>query len=145
MQRVVATVSKRAGFVIKGGGLAKAIELMRGNYEFGTRVCIPAGNAEEQRKRNISDFVRMQRLSEGQLSGMQKTLGMAATAEQLRDAVRQLIRKGNVYETRQSLTNGGKASNALLVNEKDLAQYLEIGWEIVKELSTGQFAIRRSR
>ncbi len=118
---------------------------MRGKYEFGMRAYIAAGNAEEQRKRNIFDFARMQGLSEEELSGIQKTLGMACTAEQLRDAIGQLMRKGNGYETRQTMTNGGKAFNALLVNEKDLVQYLEIGWEIVKELSNGQIAIRRPR
>ncbi|MGA8904989.1 MAG: hypothetical protein WB661_08285 [Candidatus Bathyarchaeia archaeon] len=42
------------------------------------------------------------------------------------------------------MTNGGKDFNALLVNEKDLVPYLEKGWEIVKELSNGQIAIRRT-
>jgi hypothetical protein len=124
--------------------MTKAIELMRGKYEFGMRAYIAAGNDVEQRKRNICDYARMQGLSEEQLSGIQKTLGMAATAEQLRDAIGQFMGRGNDYEARQTLTIGGKNFNALLVNEKDLVPYLEKGWEIVKELSNGQIAIRRT-
>jgi hypothetical protein len=41
------------------------------------------------------------------------------------------------------MTNGGKACDALLVDENDLVQYIEMGWEVVKELSNGQIAIRR--
>lgn len=37
----------------------------------------------------------------------------------------------------------GKAYDALLVNEEDLVQYIETGWEVVKELSNGKIAIRR--
>ena len=48
------------------------------------------------------------------------------------------MRKRNEYETRQTLTNGGKAFNVLLVNEKDPVQYLDIGYEIVKSQYEGQ-------
>jgi integrase len=195
MQRMVATASKRAGFVVKKGNcmrakftthslrrlfynslqglddvdkeclqghisgvkrhyhgsvdeMAKVIELMRGKYEFGMRAYI-AGKEEDQRKRAILDFARMQGISDEEINGIQnmlekRKLGHMVTTDDLLRALREFDDAKKRQVTKTTMTDGGKVCSALLVKEDALVDYLEMGWEVVRELSDGQIAIRKS-
>jgi hypothetical protein len=120
--------------------LRKAVEFMRQKYEFGMRHLISGGTPEEQRKQMLLDYARMQGLSDEKITKIQEALGSACTVEQLRDAIQSEID----IRPRPTMTNGGKAYNAKLVNENTLCQYIETGWEIIKELSNGKVAIRKA-
>ena len=43
----------------------------------------------------------------------------------------------------EMLPNGGRKIQVKLVSEKELVNYLEMGWEIVKELRSGKIVIKR--
>jgi len=100
------------------------------------------------RSRDFDVFI-MKREEEinGIQTSLQKKFGHLITLDNLRDALQQHIDAKKKHEAvaKPSLTDGGKAYSALLVTDDDLVQYLEMGWEIVKELSNGQIAIRRSQ
>jgi len=55
--------------------------------------------------------------------------GLTCTVDQLRDALKEMKLKPE--KGKPSMTNGGKACDALLVDENDLVQYIEMGWELL--------------
>lgn len=61
----------------------------------------------------------------------------------MREALARLLRKDKEAMVTTS-RDGGKPYVAMLVAEDDLVEYVEMGWEIVKELSSGQIAIRKT-
>ena len=119
--------------------IRRAIEFIRQKYEFGMRAYITTGSAEEQRRKPLLDYASMQGMPEEEINGIQKVLqnklGRMVTIDNLRDALREHIaaKKGRV--TKPSMTSGGKVCSALLVKEDDLVHYLEVGCEVIKELS----------
>lgn len=127
----------------------RAVEFMRQKYELGMRTYITTGSAEEQRKKALLDFARMQGMQEEDINTIQNALhkkfGHMVTIDNLREALQEHISAKKKQEpvNKATMTDGGKAYNALLVTDDNLVEYLETGWEIVKELSNGQIAIRR--
>lgn len=118
----------------------KAVEFMRPKYETGMRAYI-GGTTEEIRKQVVIETARQQGVPEEKIEQIKRTLGLTVTAEQLREALG--LSPKEKKEDKPTMTNGGKAYDALLVDENDLVQYLEVGWEVVKELSNGKVALRR--
>jgi hypothetical protein len=118
----------------------KAVEFMRPRYEMGMRAYI-GGTAEEIRKQIVIETARQQGVPEEKIAEIKRTLGLAATVDQLREALSLLSTKEK-KESKSSMTNGGKAYDALLVDENDLVQYLETGWEVVSVINS-KVAIRR--
>ncbi len=61
----------------------------------------------------------------------------------MREAIAELLGKDRRDKYKPTMTNGGKAYDALIVTDADLVEHLEVGWEIVNELSSGQIAMHR--
>jgi hypothetical protein len=133
--------------------IKKVVEFMRERYEFAMRDLLPAAAAEDQRKKALYDSARLAGLGEADINMIQnmvakreRELGHMLPIDQLLDVVQNYIdrKKRKETDTDPSMTNGGKAYDAILIDENDLCQYLEMGWEVVKELSNGKVAIRRA-
>jgi len=123
--------------------IKRAIEFMRGKYEFGMRALVSVTSPEDQRKRAVIDYARMQGLSDEQIKGIQETIGLQASADDLRNALAQVLSLRSKQKEEQTATNGGKAYDARVIDETELVKYVEQGWEIVRELSDKKIVIRR--
>jgi len=141
--------------------MKKVIELMRERYEYAMRDLLPA-TSEDQRKRAIIDFMRMQGWPEEKInkarSELEKALQRVASADELRDKYRELIeaerrREGATEGEREprkpgrTARNGGTPIEApyetRIVAEDELILLLNLGWDVIKELSGGRVIVRR--
>jgi len=62
--------------------------------------------------------------------------------EILQERIRDILESGS-RGFRKSSTNGGRPFESKIVSEDELVQYVEEGWDLVKELSNGKIVIRR--
>jgi hypothetical protein len=101
---------------------------------------------DEQRKRAILDNARLLGMGEGELNQIQdmfvKKLGHMTSDQLLEEVQKHIDAKRRQGATKPSATDGGKTCDALLVDENDLVQYLEAGWELVSVINS-KVAIRR--
>ena len=118
--------------------LKKATEMMRQKYVVGMRHY--TGNTEEIKNLIVIETARQQGISEEKIAEVKRTLGLAVTAAQLREAFG--LTSTDKKDTKPTMPDGGKAYDALLVDENDLVQYLEAGWELVSVINN-KVAIRR--
>jgi hypothetical protein len=85
-------------------------------------------------------------MGEGELNQIQdmfvKKLGHMTSDQLLEEVQKHLDKKKRQGTTKPSATDGGKACDALLIDENDLVQYLEAGWELVSVINS-KVAIRR--
>jgi hypothetical protein len=123
--------------------LPKVVEFMRERYEFGMRALISTATAEEQRKKSVIDYARMQGLKEEEIRRVQEAIGFGCTAEELREALTQVLETRRESKTTERPKNGGRAYEALMISDQELISYIEEGWEIIKELSNGKIVVRR--
>ena len=59
----------------------------------------------------------------------------------LQEAISKLIKP--VRRREENLPNGGRRYEARIISEEDIVEYVELGWEIVKELRNGRIVVRR--
>ena len=123
--------------------MSKVIEYLRGRYEFGMRALVSVTSPEEQRKRSVIDYARMQGLAEDEINKVQKDLGLSATVEELRNALTQVLSLRSKQKEARTATNGGKAYEAKVIDESELVSHVEDGWEIMRELADKKIVIRR--
>lgn len=132
--------------------MRKAVEFMRGKYEFGMRTYITA-KSQEQRKQTILDFARLQGVPEEKIRELERIdlrvvsmdhlMKMART---MRDEARRqaATRKKQAGRTAH---NGGTPLNALfetrIVGEEELVPLLNQGYDVVSQLSNGRIVVRR--
>jgi len=98
---------------------------------------------EQQIKKSIMQNARMLGLTEEKLEAIQRTLALPISVDALRDAIGKALKElGKTGRIKPTATDGGKTYDALLVDENDLVQYLEMGWELVSVINS-KVAIRR--
>jgi hypothetical protein len=123
--------------------LPKVVEFMRQRYEFAMRALISTATAEEQRKKSVIDYARMQGLKEEEIRKVQEAIGFSCSAEELREALAQVLETRRESKTAERAKNGGRAYEALMISDQELISYIEEGWEMIKELSNGKIVVRR--
>jgi uncharacterized LabA/DUF88 family protein len=82
-------------------------------------------------------MVRLLGLSAADIKQIKEMFGRM-TSDQLLEEVQKRFdaKKRKVAKSKPSMTDGGKAYDALLVDENDLVQYLERGWELVSVINS---------
>jgi len=138
--------------------IKRAIEFMRQKYEFGMRGHIGTASAEEQRKRALLDFARLQGMSDEEINNIQNTLektrGFMPTVDDLRDALRKQIEakkrqttNKTEREKHKTARNGGtplsQPFETRIVAEEELVPLLNQGFDVVRELSNGRIVVRK--
>jgi len=123
--------------------MSKVVEFMRQRYEFGMRALISTATAEEQRKKSVIDYARMQGLKEEEIRKVQEAIGFGCTVEELREALAQVLETRRESKRTQRVKNGGRAYEAHMISDQELISYIEEGWDIIKELSNGRIVVRR--
>jgi DNA-binding transcriptional MerR regulator len=114
---------------------------MRGRYEVAMRDLLPTA-AEDERITNIINSLRAGGTPPNKINEIvaetKRRFGLMITSEQLLEVVQKhlAVKKQKRSETKPSTTNGGKAYDALLVDENELVQYLEMGWELVSVINS---------
>ena len=71
----------------------------------------------------------------------QKELGKELTVEEKMELLQYEIKKLR----EPALNNSGKVYRSKIVTEDELTEYVDEGWEVVKELSNGKFLVRMER
>jgi integrase len=126
--------------------IKKAVEFMRERYETAMRDLLPQAAEDERIKNDTIRNLRIMGIPEEKINELldqaNKKFGHPSSIQFL-EVVQNYLDAQKPKRTKPSMTNGGKAYDALLVDEDDLVQYLEMGWEVVKELSNGKVALRR--
>ncbi len=139
--------------------MKKVIELMRERYEYAMRDLLPA-TSEDQRKKAIIDFMRMQGWPEEKINKargeLEKALQRVASADELRDRYRELMEaerqkqgatEGEARKASRTARNGGTRLDApyetRIVVEDEFILLLNQGWDIIKELNGGRVIVRR--
>ena len=69
----------------------------------------------------------------------ERELGKGLTSDEEQELLKVEIKKIAMPQN----SNNGKPYASKLVTEQELVQYIEDGWEIVRELSNGRFLIKR--
>jgi hypothetical protein len=122
--------------------IRKAVEFMRGKYEFGMRSFISANSPQDLRKQIIIETARAQNMPEAEIAGIQKALGMNCTIDQLREAIQKGLRKRG--RSPVTAADGGRRPyEARLIGEPELVEHVAMGWEVVRELQNGQVLVRK--
>jgi hypothetical protein len=113
--------------------LVRAVEFMRPKYETGMRT-ISGLSDEEIRKKSLLDFAKTLRISDEKI---------AAIASQFTtlDDLRQALSK-ELEHLAYHATDGGLRYASKIVTEAELLEFVNAGWEIMKELSNGKIVIR---
>jgi integrase len=91
---------------------------------------------DQRRKAEILQNMQMLGRPESEIAEVRRMIGAAVPISRIIEYVQ------NAAKTRPSATDGGKAYDALLVEENDLVHYLEMGWELVSVINS-KVAIRR--
>jgi hypothetical protein len=123
--------------------LPRVVEFMREKYEYGMRALVTSATAEDQRKKSVIDYARMQGLKEDEIRKIQEAIGFGCTVDELREALARVLETRRESKTTQPAKNGGRAYEALMISDQELISYIEEGWEIIKELSNGKIVVRR--
>ncbi len=89
---------------------------MRGKYEFGMRAFLTSNSAGDLRKQMILDLAKTQGMTEQQIVGSQKAIGMSCTFEQLRKAIQKKLR-GRGLSPVTSADGGHRPYEARLIGE----------------------------
>lgn len=116
--------------------LARVVEFMRPKYEKGMSVLM--GMTDEQiRMKALLDMAHTLGIPDDKIVKIQETLGHAATIEDLKKVLSKEFDHLAFHAT-----DGGIRYSSKVVTEVDLLEYVDAGWEIVKELSNGRIVIR---
>jgi integrase len=116
--------------------LVRAVEFMRQKYELGMRVVMGMSD-EEVRMKALLDFAKTLGVSDEKIVAIREQLGHACTIDDLRQALSKEL-DHLVYHA----TDGGTHYASKLVTEAELLDYVNAGWEVLKELSSGKILIR---
>ena len=81
-------------------------------------------------------MARLLGFSERKNKSIEKILAKYKSVDETMNEMRKL-REGEMFP------NGGRKTQVKLVSERELVNYLETGWEIVKELRSGKIVIKR--
>jgi len=103
-----------------------------------TIIEVETPSMEEIRKRQLIDTAKMLGYSEEKIKKIEEILAKYKSVDEAMDEIRRL------REEEEVLPNGGRKFKVKIVSEKELVNYLEDGWEIVKELKSGSIVIRKS-
>jgi hypothetical protein len=115
---------------------------MRGKYEFGMRSYLSANSPDDLRKQMIIDLAKTQGMTEQQIVGIQKAIGMSCTVEQLRKAIQKKLRERGLSPV-TAADGGQRPYQARLIGEPELVEHVAMGWEVVRELQNGQVLVRK--
>ena len=91
---------------------------------------------EEIRRKQLIDMAKLLGFSEEKIKKIEEILAKYKSVDEAMDEIRKLREE-------EMLPNGGRKIQVKLVSERELVNYLETGWEIVKELRSGKIVIKR--
>jgi len=91
---------------------------------------------EEIRRKQLIDMAKLLGFSEEKIKRIEEILAKCKSVDEAIDEIRKLREE-------ELLPNGGRKNQVKLISEKELINYLEMGWEIVKELKSGKIVIKR--
>lgn len=91
---------------------------------------------EEIRKKQLLDMAKMLGHSDEKIKRIEEILAKYKSVDEAMDKIRKLRED-------ELLPNGGRRFKAKIVCEEGLVNYIEAGWEIVKELKSGKIVIKR--
>lgn len=91
---------------------------------------------EEIRRRQLIDMAKLLGFSEEKIKKIEEILAKYRSVDEAMDEIRKLRED-------EMLPNGGRRFKAKIVSEEELINYIEAGWEIVKELKSGKIVIKR--
>ncbi|MHA1581978.1 MAG: tyrosine-type recombinase/integrase [Candidatus Baldrarchaeia archaeon] len=91
---------------------------------------------EEIRRKQLIDMAKLLGFSEEKIKKIEEILAKYKSVDEAMDEIRKLREE-------EMLPNGGRKIQVKLVSEKELVNYLETGWEIIKELKSGKIVIKR--
>jgi hypothetical protein len=119
--------------------LPRAVEFMREKYEKGMRT--ESGSSDEEiRAKAILDMARTMGVPQNKVDEIERTLGRPLTIEAVRKRVQREFDNLLPHHT-----NGGTPFESKIVSADELLEYVNGGWEPLKELSDGRLIIRRDK